>query len=88
MIVVLCNSFEEAKDSFAKFMDFLEFYEPQSITRVFESSYCVDTDDDLRYVFVDYRFGPLFENLGDSDEIWEDEFFCGLYDYYFVKYVW
>lgn len=44
MIAILCNSFDEAKDGFARFMDFLEAYEPLSISKVFEYSYCVETD--------------------------------------------
>lgn len=53
MIVILCNSFDEAKDGFVRFMDFLEAYEPLNISKVFEYSYCVETDDNLRYIFVD-----------------------------------
>lgn len=83
MIVILCNSFDEAKDGFARFMDFLEAYEPLSISKVFEYSYCVETDDNLRYIFVDYRFKPLFHRFCRSDEIDMEEFFEGLVEYYF-----
>lgn len=64
-------------------MDFLETYEPLSISKVFEYSYCVETNDDLRYIFVDYRFSPLFHGLCRSDEIDMEEFFEGIVEYYF-----
>lgn len=83
MIVILCNSFDEAKAGFSRFMDFLETYEPLSISTVFEYSYCVETDDDLRYIFVDYRFKPLFHTFDRPDEVDLDEFFEGIDEYYF-----
>lgn len=83
MIVILCNSFDEAKDGFSRFMDFLETYEPFSISKVFEYSYCVETDDDLRYIFVDRRFKSLFHGFCKPDEVDMEEFFEGLDEYYF-----
>lgn len=82
MIVVLCNSFREAQDAFADFMDFLEKNEPLSITNVFEYSYCVEIDH-LRYIFVDYRFGNMFKKFDRQDCVDKDEFFEGLDEYYF-----
>ncbi len=84
MIVVLCNSFQEAQDGFDIFMDFLETYKPFSISRVFEHSYCVETDDDLRYIFVDYRFKNLARSFDDAIDYAElDEFLEGIDTYYF-----
>lgn len=80
MIVILCNSFEDAKNGFDMFIDFLETYEPLHISRIFESSYCVETDDDLKYVFVDHRLKSLFL---DCDCVELGEFFEGIDDYYF-----
>lgn len=85
MIVILCNSFEEAQEAFAQFMDFLETYEPLAISKVFEYSYCVETDDDLRYIFVDYRFKPLFDSFDKPDEIEVEKFFEGMDEYYFKR---
>lgn len=82
MIVILCDSFEDARNCFAAFMDFLETFEALSISKVFEYSYCVETDDDLRYIFVDYRFKPLFREIS-LDYIDSDEFFEGIDIYYF-----
>lgn len=84
MIVVLCNSFEEAQESFYIFLDFLETYEPSSISKVFKPAYCVETDDDLRYIFVDYRFRNLFHSFCTPDIIEKDEFFEGINEFYFT----
>lgn len=83
MIVILCDSFEDAKEGFDLFMDFLISYEPLSIKQVFHSSYCVETDDDLRYIFVDYRFKNLFSNICRPDFISMDEFFLSIDCTYF-----
>lgn len=84
MIVVLCNSFQEVEDGFSMFMDFLETYEPFSILKVFEYSYCVETDDNLRYIFVDYRFKSLASKFDDMiDYVELDEFLEGIGEYYF-----
>lgn len=84
MIVVLCKSFEEAQDGFDMFMDFLETYEPCSISKVFNYSYCVETDDDLRYIFVDRRFKKLALTFDDAiDYVLLNDFFDGIAAYYF-----
>lgn len=84
MIVILCNSFKEAQNDFNSFMDFLNTFEPFSISKVFEHSYCVETDDDLRYIFVDYRFKSLASKFDDViDYVDSDEFFEGIEEYYF-----
>lgn len=80
MIVILCNSFQDAKDAFDIFMQFLEDYEPFSIQKELKSSYAVETDEDLRYIFVDYRMEHLFDKM-TPDILWVDEFFEGLYPY-------
>ncbi len=75
MMIVYCNSFQDAQDAFSIFMDYLETYEPFSITNVFEYSYCVETDYDFRYIFVDYRMVGIFSDLGmETVEIFVDEF--------------
>ena len=83
MIVVSCNSFKQAQDAFSLFMDFLEKYEPLSINKVFEYSYSVETDDDLRYIFIDYRFENLFKSIDRPDIVDVEEFFEGIDEYYF-----
>lgn len=83
MIVILCNDFEDAKDSYDMFVSFLEEYEPFSIRRTYDASYCVETDDDLRYIFIDHRLKSVFQNFDKPDEVGVDEFFEGIDEYYF-----
>lgn len=81
MIVILCNSFDDVKDGYNIFLDYLENIDPWSIKRELKASYCVETDDDLRYVFIDYRFKNLFKTFGTPDFIDLDEFLEGLFYY-------
>lgn len=81
MILILCNSFKEVQDSFSRFMDFLEKCEPDHISRVFEYSYGVETDDGLNYLFIDRRIWHWFVN-SKPDRIECDKFFEGLEDCY------
>lgn len=84
MIVVLCNSFKKAQNDFDSFMEFLNTFEPFSISKVFKYSYCVETDDNLRYIFVDYRFKSVASKFDDViDYVDSDEFFEGIEEYYF-----
>lgn len=83
MIVILCNSFEDAQDAYEDFIAFLELYEPLAIKKRFDPAYCVETDDDLRYIFVDYRFEKLFLNFDTPDYVDAEEFFEGIDEYYF-----
>lgn len=75
MIVVLCNSFEEAQFSYDIFVEFLDENHPWNIKCRHDAAYCVETDDDLKYVFVDYRFEHLFNK---SDVIDVNTFFEGI----------
>lgn len=86
MIVILCNSFQDAQIAFSNFMTFLETYEPLSITNVYECSYCVEVDD-IRYMFVDRRFKKLTKSFDlIVDHIDMDEFFEDLGEYYIEVY--
>lgn len=84
MMVILCNSFQEVQDSYDIFVTYLEMNEPGSIKETYDASYCVDTDDKLRYIFIDYRFEQLFLKMDNVDILYMDEFFDGLYDYYYT----
>lgn len=75
MIVVLCSSFEEAQFAYGIFIEFLGWNHPWNIKHCHDAAYCVETDDDLKYVFVDYRFEHLFN---ESDVVDVDEFFEGI----------
>ena len=79
MIVILCDTFDDAIDSFDIFVSYLEEHDPWCIRKVYEPSYCVETDDDLRYIFVDFRMVKYFKFTDDIYGV--DEFFdrlnCG-----------
>lgn len=83
MIVVLCDSFEDAQDGYDIFVSFLEDIDPFLIKKTCNASYCVETDDDLRYIFVDYRFRPLFQKFEEPvDEIDLDRFLNDIEEIY------
>lgn len=69
MIVVLCESFQHATDTFLYFLGMLEDW---TIKQVFLCSNCVETDDDLRYIFIDERYESLFEDKTDDIMYYED----------------
>lgn len=81
MIVILCENDWEAHDKFDLFMQVLQDNEGDSITRVWPECCCVETDSDLKYMFVDYRMEPIFEARG-CDIIDEDDFLYGLDEMY------
>lgn len=75
MIVILCDTWQEAIDGFDIFMQFLEEQIPWSIKRVWEACYCVETDDDLKYLFTHYKMSNVFDTL---DLVNYDKFVEGL----------
>lgn len=81
MIVILCDSEKEACEKFDLFIMVLEENEPWCITRSWPECNCVETDSDLKYLFIDYRYGPFFEKRGE-DVIDEDEFLFGIDEMY------
>lgn len=83
MIIIFCDSFEDAQFAYEAFIDFLEEYEPYRIKKAYDAAYCVETDDDLRFIFVDYRFKPLFHTFCRPDEISDIDFFKDIDKYYF-----
>lgn len=73
MIVILCPSMQDAIDAFDIFVESLCEWE---IQRCFESSLCVETTDDIKYLFIDerfeYRFDRFREDIVSVDEFLED----------------
>lgn len=87
MIVILCDSYDEACNCYDCFVSFLNQEDPWAIKRTYDFSQCVETDDDLRYLFVDKRYEGAFIKK-DCDIIDEDEFFEGIenwFEYYGVE---
>lgn len=75
MIVVLCDSFKDAQDAYDIYVSVLEECEPYSIKQTYNAAYCVETDDDLRYIFIDRRLKMLFRKFDRPDEIDVTDFF-------------
>ena len=73
MIVILCPSMQDAMDAFDIFVSSLCDWE---IQRFFESRFCVETMDDIKYLFIDecfeYRFNKYKQDLISVDEFLED----------------
>lgn len=74
MIVILCSSFYRAVEAYQEFLDFIEWFDPYLIKKNYPHSYCIETVEDLRYIFVDYRMEDLFIKM-KADIVDEDEFF-------------
>lgn len=78
MIVILCPSFEDAIHAYDIFVSFLEDINPWAIKKTYNASYCVETDDDLRYIFTDYRLRNVFHT---PDKIDMEQFFEDISEY-------
>ena len=80
MIVILCKNVWDAANAFNLFKNLL-INNGDCITRVWDACNCVETDSDLKYIFIDYRMEPFFENIG-ADIMDEDEFLFGVEEMY------
>lgn len=77
MIVILCRSWLEAQDSF---LCFLKTYAPELssyITNVNGSCLSLTSDEDLTYIFIDYRYDRYF-NRSRDDFVYVEDFFHDL----------
>ena len=81
MIVILCDGYRDASDAFDIFRSFCERYEPFMLTLIDGYSLRCVSDDDLIYIFIDYRFKDVLAGE-DTDVIDVDEFFEDLYSHY------
>lgn len=81
MIIVVCNSYQDACDAFDIFSSFCERYEPFMLVETDKYSLRCVADDDLIYIFIDYRFKDAL-NVSKADVIEVDEFFEDLYSHY------
>lgn len=81
MIVILCDNYQDASDAFDIFCSFCERYEPFMLVDTDQYSLRCTSDDDLIYIFIDYRFKDVIvDEYVDVIEV--DEFFEGLYSHY------
>ena len=81
MIVILCESFKDAKEAFDIWLRILSWENPRSIRTIYKNSCCVETDDDLRYIFVDQRMRSVFDKMR-PDILTAEKFFDGVMDIY------
>lgn len=81
MIVILCDSFTDAQEAYDIFVNYLEEMIPFCIRRTYKHCCCVETDDDLRYIFIDHRFVKIFRSI-TPDILDIDEFFDGIPGFY------
>lgn len=82
MIIILCDSYQDAKDSYDIFMDYLEHSEPWEIRVTYDNCLCVETWDDLRYLFIYYRCLELLSIEDKEDVLYVDRFFEELPGFY------
>lgn len=83
MIVILCDSFRDANEAYDIFVSVLERNEPWNIRKSYNESLCIETEEDLRYIFVDWRMKEVFKNV-TPDFLDEEEFFEDLEKYFEV----
>lgn len=76
MVVVLCDSFEDAVDAFHDYLDYIREETADVIVEIWEDCNCVETDDDMRYIFIDKRFKGVFDK--NNDVIFYNEFSISL----------
>lgn len=80
MIVILCDSFQDAEDSYYLFLDYVRLTcPPWSVVRAFDKALIIDTDDDIRYVFIDYRYCNYLFKDKIFDLVEKEVFFEDLY---------
>ena len=63
MVVVLCDSFQDAQQIFASWIDLVRKAEEVEFRIADQYSLRAETNDGLHYIFVDYHFEKVFESL-------------------------
>lgn len=78
MIVILCEDFYEAMNAFKIFVRCIE--DLGIVKKIYKGTECVETDDDLKYIFIDYRMRKNFveftEDFIDESDFFEDFDLC------------
>lgn len=83
MIVVLCDSYYQAGEAYRAFLFYLyqDSNRKEEVSKTYPHCYCVETDVDFRYIFIDRRMKNSFSEK-DCDFIDVEEFFEAVEDYY------
>lgn len=74
-VVVLCDSFNQAKESYQEWLQFLKTNSPERLDDYGEAGLFVKMDRFFRYIFCDERMEPTFEMVADT-VIDRDTFFA------------
>ena len=83
MIIIACDNFEDAENNFWFFHDILELNAIIFIKNIFEHALCIEMEDDLRYIFMDYHYISIFQDM-KPDIIDAEKFFEDIEDYYLM----
>ena len=76
MIVILCDSYQDAQDSYWLFLEFMsETIPPWSAIRAIDAALIIDTDDAIRYMFVNFRYQDLIFRDKNVEFVDRDSFF-------------
>lgn len=73
MIIILCEDYDQATDAYGWFLTTLPEW---SIRRLFPYSNGVETDDGIRYIFIDKEYEGAFLHM-TTDFMMLDEFLNG-----------
>lgn len=74
MIIILCEDYDQATNAYGWFLTTLPEW---SIRRLFPHSNGVETDDGIRYIFIDQEYEGIFLHM-TTDFMTLDEFLNGI----------
>lgn len=78
LVVLLCDTYEEAEEAFDIFLNWAEDHEGWLIEHIYASSYGIAMMDGYSYIFIDARMVDMFVGKADTIE-YVGEFFDELY---------
>lgn len=81
MILILCDTMDDVEAAYHCFLEFLYENDPWHVRQMFDSAYIVETDDDLKYAFVDRRYINYYAHVR-PDVVDVSEFFEGVDTWY------
>lgn len=62
MILVLCDSYEAAKELYFFFIEWVKVNDSEAaIANQYDPGLCVELDDDLMYIFIDQKWLSIVE---------------------------
>ena len=80
MIVILCDSYQDAQDSYWLFLEYIEQTMPiWAVVRAIDAALIIDTDDDIRYMFASFRYRGILFHDQNVEFVEKEIFFEDLY---------